>query len=112
MYVIVLPPMDSGRLDSKMLGQVASIAAAGKPTLVCINQFSRYTDWCDNATEAKQACQDVLNSILELVPTASAFLQVYLTEFMKYQAHIDDMQARNIRNVEDVSYCKVMFVSC
>lgn len=102
-YIVVLPAMKSGRIDRNMLGQIAEIALAGRPLLICINQFSRYLDLWEDAEEADEACQAIRKSIVDLVPSASPFVQVYLTEFREYDVHFDKMKARNIKSVEDVS---------
>ena len=102
MYVVVLPATKSDRLDSNILHEVASIAALGRPTLICLNQFSRYLDWWDDAAEADGACEAIRKSVVERVPAASSFLQVFLTEFREYEAHLDQMTARNIKSVEHV----------
>ncbi|KAL0053582.1 hypothetical protein WJX82_007877 [Trebouxia sp. C0006] len=101
LYVIVLTPSRSGRLDKTMQDRIIEIASMGKPTLVCINQISRYMDWCSSAAEAKSKCEEVCESIRTKTPKCGS-LKVYLTEMVQHDAHYQDMKTRDIKNVEDV----------
>ena len=103
MYIIVLPAMKSGRLDAAMQDRIVDIACAGKPTLICCNQMSRYMDWWSDATEADAACEAIRKGIADRAPTCRS-LSVYLTEFTDYDKHYEDMQRRNIKSVEHVSH--------
>lgn len=69
MYVIVLTPSRSGRLDKTIQDRIIEIASMGKPTLVCINQMSRYMDWCSSAAEAKSKCKEVCEGIRTKTPS-------------------------------------------
>lgn len=101
LYVIVLTPSRSGRLDKTMQDRIIEIASMGKPTLVCINQMSRYMDWCSSAAEAKSKCEEVCEGIRTKTPKCGS-LKVYLTEMVQHDAHYQDMKTRDIKNVEDV----------
>jgi len=79
LYIIVLPAIKSGRIDSTMLARIAEIASAGKPTLICLNQFSRYVDLWKDAADANEACEAICKSIIEKVPGARAFVQLCLS---------------------------------
>ncbi len=102
MYVIVLAPNKSGRLDDALQARIVEIAAAGRPTLICFNQMGRYLDWWRNATQADAACAAIRKTIMDRALTCRS-LTVFLTDFTEYDNQCEEMRLRNIKSAEHVS---------
>lgn len=106
MFVVVLQPTKSGRIDGNMLKSVLSMVSTGRPTLICCNQMSRYLDWWKDIAQTQEACENVRNSIIEAarekkIPCGK--ITVYLTELTQYSALQAEMLQRNIKSTEHVS---------
>lgn len=112
LYIVVLPALESARLDGTMLERIAQIAIQGKPTLICFNQFSRYLDLWADTEEADKACADILQSVVDVTPVAKDFVQVWLTEFRYFDEHAAQCKARNIKSVENVSFSPDCCANC
>ena len=104
MYVIVLKPDKSGRLDDALQARIVEIAATGRPTLICCNQMGRYLDWWQTAAEADAACAVLRKTIMDRAATCRS-LTVFLTDFfpIKQDSQLEELGKRNIKNAEHVS---------
>lgn len=108
LHIAVLSPQKSGRIDINMLTRLARIASDERPTLVCINQMSRYLDWYKTAEEGLAACEDARADIIQKAkgdwgPCGS--VTVFLTDFApvaENQCLIDEMRKRDIKSLEAV----------
>ncbi len=117
LHIVVLSATRSGRIDSTMHNRILEFVSDGKPTLICINQMSRYLDWWQTAEEVKQEVMVLQNGIIEKckqerMPCGS--VTVFFTDFAPEEAHqhagpvvlqhvLDGMQKREFKSVEDVS---------
>ncbi len=106
MYVVVMAASKRGRIDSNMMANILHLASSGKPMLICLNQVSRWLDWCTDAAQACKACKDTRSDVLSAAKDRQIKcgpIAVYLTEIMKYSAHQEEMEERNIKTTEHVS---------
>ena len=101
MYVVVLPGSKSGRLETTMLNRILDILMEGKPTLICFNQMSRYTDWWPT-TEASRACCANIHQQIKLEGGDDSSLTVWLTELVDYERHREALERSNVKSFNDV----------
>lgn len=106
MYVVVLSASKSARLDSAIQSQLVEIVSRGKPTLICLNQMSRFLDWWKSQEEADQACAAIRDGILSQAEVShslnASLVTVYLTELTQYDLHFHKLQQRNVKCLGEV----------
>lgn len=105
-YVVVLSASKSARLDDAMHKRLVKIVSLGKPTLICLNQMSRFMDWWKNGNEADQACAVIREGIVSQAESScklnASLVTVYLTELTQCDQYFRSLQERNVKCLGEV----------
>ena len=99
-YLIMVDGKKIARLDQHIHDQIVNLVSHEKPVLVCLNQMSRYKDYCGPAEETKKQLQAVKDLVIKDADGACGPLEVCATEFIDYDEHLREI---NVKGLEYVS---------
>lgn len=107
LYIVVVVGSKLPRLDEPIHNQIVSLVYDGKPTLVCMNQMSRYPDFCPTANDTAAQCKAIKDLIIKHADGACGLLDVCATELVHYDDKNGDTAAelrrRGVKDLECVS---------
>jgi len=83
-YLIIVDGKKIARLDQHIHEEIVRLVSHEKPVLVCLNQMSRYKDFCGTPEETKKQLQAVKDLVIKDADGACGPLDVRATEFIKY----------------------------
>ena len=105
LYVIVVSAQAVGRnqFDAKMTSSIVDIVNLGRPVLICINMMCEKMHWWKTAEATSKACKAIKDSIVAKADRDHGPITVFMTECLFYDDFQEQMQARRVKTVEDVS---------
>ena len=105
LYVIVVSAQAVGRnqFDANMASSIVGIVNRGRPVLICINMMCEKMHWWKTADATDKACKAIKHSIVSKADRDHGPVTVFMTECLFYDDFQEQMQARQVKNVEDVS---------
>lgn len=118
LYIVVVHGHKITRLDEHIQKKIVSLVFDGKPTLVCVNQMTRYLDLCKTSEKVNIHCKAIKDDIIRDADGASGTVDVWATEFMHYNddpAESDTAakcRERNIKGLEHVRNSYIPMYVC
>ena len=111
LYVIVVSAQAVGRnqFDANMASSIVEIVNLGRPVLICINMMCEKMHWWKTADATDRACKAIKDSIVSKAARDHGPVTVFMTECLFYDDFQEQMQARQVKTVEDVSWMKMRF---
>ncbi|DBA78184.1 TPA: hypothetical protein ACH3X2_008147 [Trebouxia sp. C0005] len=100
-YLIMVDGKKIARLDQHIHDQIVNLVSHEKPVLVCLNQMSRYKDYCGPAEETKKQLQAVKDLVIKDADGACGPLEVCATEFIDYDEHLREINVKGLEYVRD-----------
>ncbi|KAA6428585.1 MAG: hypothetical protein FRX49_01460 [Trebouxia sp. A1-2] len=95
-YLIMVDGKKIARLDQHIHDQIVNLVSHEKPVLVCLNQMSRYKDYCGPAEETKKQLQAVKDLVIKDADGACGPLEVCATEFIDYDEHLREINVKGL----------------
>ena len=114
LYVIVVSAQAVGRnqFDANLASSIVEIVNLGRPVLICINMMCEKMHWWKTADATAKACTAIKDSIVSKADRDHGPVTVFMTECLFYDDFQEQMQARQIKTVEDVSWKNVAMTEC
>lgn len=105
LYVIVVSAQAVGRnqFDAKMTSSIVEIVNLGRPVLICVNMMCEKMHWWKTAEATGRACKAIKDSIVSKADRDHGPITVFMTECLFFDDFQEQMQARQVKTVEDVS---------
>ncbi|KAL3162262.1 hypothetical protein ABBQ32_009959 [Trebouxia sp. C0010 RCD-2024] len=104
LYVIVVSAQAVGRnqFDAKMTSSIVEIVNLGRPVLICVNMMCEKMHWWKTAEATGRACKAIKDSIVSKADRDHGPITVFMTECLFFDDFQEQMQARQVKTVEDV----------
>lgn len=101
LYIIVVSAQAVGR--NQFDASIVEIVNLGRPVLICINMMCEKMHWWKTASATDKACKAIKDSIVSKADRDHGPVTVFMTECLFYDYFQEQMQARQVKTVEDVS---------
>ena len=112
LYVIVVSAQAVGRnqFDANMTNIIVKITNRGRPVLICVNMMCEKMHWWKTAEAASEGCKALKDSIVSKADRNHGPITVFMIECLFYADHQEQMQARQVKTIEDVSFWQCMLL--